>query len=103
MGNAVKKELRFADTQESCFEAWKRSHMGCCALLCCRFDDFQETRVQASKRSNMCSAILEGGGTANINEFCFHAAKRSGMYCVEVQVGLFADSQNCIFTFETFR
>ncbi len=27
------KGLRFADSQESCFEGWKRSHMGFFALL----------------------------------------------------------------------
>ena len=34
MGFAVMKGLRFADTQESCFEAWKLLHMDCAALLC---------------------------------------------------------------------
>ena len=34
MCSAVMKGLRFTDTQESCFEAWKRSHMGYSALLC---------------------------------------------------------------------
>ena len=53
------KGLRFADTQESCFEAWKSSHMGCSALLCGRFADSQESRFQASKRTNMGSALLE--------------------------------------------
>ena len=51
----------------------------------------------------MGSAFLQSGRSTDIHEFCFQAAKRSDMYCVEVQVGLFADSQNCIFTFETFR
>ena len=44
------KGLRFADTQESCFESWKRSHMGCTAMLCSRFaDDAQESRIQGAK------------------------------------------------------
>ena len=34
MGNAFAKGLRFADTQESCFEPWNRSHLGSSALLC---------------------------------------------------------------------
>ena len=42
MDNVVMKGLRFADTQGSCFEAWKRSHMGCAAMLCGRFADVQE-------------------------------------------------------------
>ena len=46
MGIAVMKRLRFADTQELCFEAWKRSHMGCAALICGRFDDALESRLR---------------------------------------------------------
>ena len=46
MGTAVMKRLRFADTQESCFEDWKRSHMGCAALIFGRFDDAQELRIR---------------------------------------------------------
>ena len=53
------------DTQELCFEAWKRSNMG--------------------------SAILEGGRPANIHEYCFQAAK-CDMECIEEQGVLFADS-----------
>ena len=85
------KELRFANTQESCFETWKRSYMGCSALLCCRFDVSQESCFQASKRSNMGSSVLQGGRSANIHEFCFQAAKRADMDCVEQQRNLFAD------------
>ena len=65
MCSAVMKGLRFADTQESCFEAWKRSHIGCSTLLCGRFDDSQESPFQASKRSNMGSAVLQGGRSAD--------------------------------------
>ena len=68
------KGLRFADTQESCFEACNRSHMDCFALLCDRFDDSQESRFQDSKRSKMGSALLEIGLPADIHEFCFQAA-----------------------------
>ena len=81
MFNAVMKRLRFADTQESCFEASKRSHMGCSALLCGRLADSQESRFQASKRSNMIGAVLKGGRSANIHEFCFQPEKRSDMDC----------------------
>ena len=67
--------------------------MGCSALLYGRFADYQESRFQASKRSNMCSADLEVGRFADIYEVCFQASKHSEMDCVEVQGGLFVDSQ----------
>ena len=79
------KGLRFADTQESCFEAWKRSHWGCSALQCGRFADSQESLFRASKRSNIGSSVLEGRRSADIQKFCFQAAKRSEMDCVEIQ------------------
>ena len=65
------KELRFASTQESCFEAWKRSYMGCSAQLCVRFDDSQESGFQATKRSNMGSAVLQGGRSADFPNYVF--------------------------------
>ena len=65
------KGLRFANTQQSCFEAWKRSYMGCFALLCGRFDDSQESRFQATKRSNMGSAVLQGGRSADFPNYVF--------------------------------
>ena len=40
-GLCLMKALRFSDTQESCFEAWKSSHMVCSALLCGRLADSQ--------------------------------------------------------------
>ena len=58
--------------------------MSCFALLCGRFDDSQESRFQASKRSNMCSAGLEVGRSADIHEFSFHTAKRADMDYVEL-------------------
>ena len=61
----------FANTQESCFETWKRSYMGCSALLCCRFDVSQESRFQASKRSNMSSAVLQGDPSADFPNYYF--------------------------------
>ena len=61
------KGLRFAETQESSFEAWKRSNMG--------------------------SAVLLGGRSSYIHEFCFQASKRSDMDCVELQWCLIADCQ----------
>ncbi len=69
MCSAFMKGLRFADTQESCFEAWKTSHIGFPALLCGRFANSQETRFQASKRSNMGSAFLEVCRSADFQEF----------------------------------
>ena len=76
---AIIKGLRFADTLESCFEVWKRSHMGCSALLLGQFADSQESLFQASKRSNMGSAVLEDDHSVDIHEFCFKAAERSDM------------------------
>ena len=61
------KGLRHADTQESCIEAWKRSHMDCAALLRGRFADSQESRFQDSKRSNMGSAVMEIVRSADIH------------------------------------
>ena len=52
----VIKGLRFGNTQESCFEAWKRSNMDCAALLCVRFAVAQNSCIQAEKRSKMWSA-----------------------------------------------
>ena len=41
-GIAVMKGLRFVGTKETCFDAWKLSHMGYAALLCGLFGDVQE-------------------------------------------------------------
>ena len=41
----------------------------------------------------MISDILEGGRSADIHDFCFQAAKRSDMDCVELHGGLFDDCQ----------
>ena len=68
------KGLRYADTQELCFDSWKCSHMSCTVLLCGRFADPLESRFQVSKRSNMCNAVLEVGRSADIREFSFQAA-----------------------------
>ena len=65
--------LRYADTQDSCFEVCKRSYMGCSALLCGRYEDSQASRFQVSKRSNIGSAHLEIGHSADIHETCFQA------------------------------
>ncbi len=70
--------------------------MGCSALLCCRFDDSQESRFQASKRSNLSSAVLESVHCANIHEI-FSSCKNSDIVCAEQQWGLFADSQELHF------
>ncbi len=95
MVNVVMKGFRFADTLESCFESWKRSHMACSALLFGRFADSQESRF--SKRSNMSTAVLEGCRSADIHELYFQVAKRSHMYCAEMHGGLFVDCQECNF------
>ena len=52
-----------------------------------------KNRVGSLRNVQICvSAVLDGGRSADIQEFCFHAAKRSDMYCVEMQWGLFDDS-----------
>ena len=53
----------------------------------------QKSRFQASKRTKMGSAIQEGGRPANFHEFCFQAAKRSDLECVQLQVGRFSHAQ----------
>ncbi len=92
------KELRFAYTQESCFEAWKLSHMGCSCLLCGRFVDSEESGFRPSKRSNMGSAVLEGGRSADIQEFSFmlqnvqicNVSNCNGVYLLIVINGILA-------------
>ncbi len=70
MFGEIIKGLRIVDTRETCFEAWKSSHMGCFALVCGRFADSRKSCFQASKLSNMGSAVLDGGRSADIHEFC---------------------------------
>ena len=53
------KRLRFADNEESSFEAWKPSHMGFAALLYSRFADVQELRFHGAKSWNMGSAVQQ--------------------------------------------
>ena len=59
MCSEVMKGLRFADTQESCFETWERSHMCSFALLCGRFVDAQESRFQSANRSDNVNAVIK--------------------------------------------
>ena len=96
------KGLRFPNTQESCFEAWKRSYKGYSALLCGRFNDSQESRFRL-RMSSMGSAALEGGRSDDIHIFCFQAEKRANMDCVEVQGGQFDDSQEWHFQVRNFQ
>ena len=51
MGIDVMEGLRFADTQETCFEGWICSHMGCNVILCSRFAKFLELLFQLENRS----------------------------------------------------
>ncbi len=97
------KGLRFANTLESCFEAWKSSYMRCSALLCGRFDYSQESRFQASKRSGMCSAVLQGGRSADIDEFSFPAAKSADMVSGELKRIYLLTVTNGIFGLENLR
>ncbi len=84
MCSTVMRGLRYANTQESCFEAWKSSYMNCSALQCVRFDDYQESRFQVTKRSNMGSAVLLGGRSADFPNYVF-----------KLQNVLFCNVSNC--------
>ena len=48
-------------------------------------------RVFNLRNVEILVAVMEGGRSADIHEFCFQAAKRSDMDCVELQSGPFAD------------
>ena len=85
MSIAVMKGLRFPYTQESCFDVWYSSHMGCSSFLCGRFVDSQESRFRPSKRSNMGSSVLLCSRSADVQEF-FHTAKLSDMSCAELLI-----------------
>ena len=45
----------------------------------------------------MSCAVLLGGRFADVQEFCFQAAKRSDIDCVELESYLFVVFQHCIF------
>ena len=71
MSNAVLKGLRFADTQESCFEAWKSSHLACSAHLCGRFVDSQKSHFQTLGRPYLGRGDPEGGRSADFPNYVF--------------------------------
>ena len=64
--------------------------MCCPARLCGRFDDSQESRFQASKRSNLGSAVLQVRLSAFF-PILVSSCKASNMDPVVVQGGLFVD------------
>ena len=97
------KGLRFANSHESCLEAWKCSRMGCSALLCVRFYDSTESRFQASKCSNMGRAVVEGGRSVDIHEFTFHTAKRVDMDSVELKGIYMLTFSNGLFRSRKFK
>ncbi len=65
------KGLRFADTQELCFEAWKLSYIASSALLCGQLVYSQKSRFLALKRSLTGSAVLEGGRSVLLTNSVF--------------------------------
>ena len=93
MGTAVMKRLRFADTQESCFEAWKRSHMGCAALICGRFYDAQELRFRLRIIQKWAVPLRIFFDIIYSQESRFQSSKRSNMGCAALLCGRFADAQ----------
>ena len=97
MGIADKKGLLFADTQESCFEAWNRSHMGCEALLCVRFADVQELRFKLENRSDTCCDEVHGCPFAYCQIWYILSPKCSNKRSTILQDVPFADAQDLRF------
>ena len=70
--------------------------MGFSTLLCGRFDDSQESRFQAKKRSNMGSAVLQGGRSADYPNYVFKlqnvqiwtVSNRKSVYLLIVMSGI---------------
>ena len=91
----VMKGLRFADTQESCFESWKRSYMGFAALLCGLFADAQELSIQAANRSKMGSVVLK---FADAQKSLIQVAKRSNVGCTVMKGLRFAEYSGIAFS-----
>ncbi len=93
MCSAVLKGLRYAYTQESFLmlgnvHIWVVPPCNVVELLILKNRFFRLRNVQI-----WVSSVLEVGRSADFHEFCFHAAKRSDMYCDEMQGCLFADCQ----------
>ena len=59
---------RFADFQEFCFQAAKRSDMNCEELQLSLLAYWQEWHFQASKRSDKSNTILQGCRFADAEE-----------------------------------
>ena len=88
------KHLRFVDSQESRFQASKRSNLGCAALLCGRFAYAQESSIQAANRSKMGSAVLK---FADAQKSFIRVAKRSNVGSTVMKGLRFADTQESCF------
>ena len=78
-GSVVLQGGRFADTQESAFQAAKRSDMGNAVLKRWRFPDTNQSRFQNVKRWNICSRVLQGVRKADAQELRIQASIRSDM------------------------
>ena len=77
--------------------------MGIFILQQGRFADSQESRFQAANRSNTGNAVLQGGRLATAQEYRFQAAKRSDMGSAVLQGGRLATFQNRVSGCESFR
>ena len=88
MGIVVMKGLRFVGTQETCFETWNSSHVGCAALLCGRFACVQELRFKTENRSDMGCDELQGCLFPHCLEWHFQAAKHSDKSSSIIQEGV---------------
>ena len=96
------KGLRFVGTQESCFETWKSSHMGCAALLCGRFACVQELRFKTENRSDMGCDELQGCLFAHCLEWHFQAAKLSDKSSSTMQEGVLLMLRNSFYRLGNF-
>ena len=84
------KGLRFADAQESRYQAWNRSYMGSTS---CKKVDLMKFRKCVFKFRNVNCAKLQGGRFVHFQEWSFQAATVSYMSSATEQEGRFAEAQ----------
>ncbi len=97
MGIAVMKRLRSVGTQVSFFETRKRSHICCAALLCGRFGNVKELRFKSENRPGMSCDELQVFLFAHSQEWHFQAAKRSDKRSSTMQEGVLLMLRNNVF------
>ena len=97
MGNALPPVFDFLMLRNRLFSLRNVQMWAVPSWKISRFADSQESRFQALKFSNMGSAVLVGARSADIHELCFQTAKRSDMECADLQGGQLADAQEEVF------